>query len=211
MNKVITALKNATLNKIDQVQANKAISTRQKGVSISASDVLAIASNKSPLVKLTQVTDVKLAAKHKARNIVKVAQTVAILPENSEVYTSSITNTAKQDSANSADAIEAYKPRESKYNHNDKAYSALTLKSNEEKEYLYTIQDKCTKSIMVDADTGKVMSKEEVAELCTKSAADKMLGLNKDEKTNKTYGITHDVVVRTIGMANVIKMEQVEF
>lgn len=202
---IISSLKKATLAKIESKQANAAIAKHANGARINAGQVAAIAASKPALVKLTQVTPVALAAANKQRNIVKVAQTVCILPNDSDVYTSAIKHTAK----GSAEDIAAYKPRESKYNHCGSAYAALTLKSDDSKEYLYTIQDKCTKSVLVDADTGKVLEKAQVAELMTKSAAKKLLGDNSAEKTNKTFDIEHDVCVRTIKMENVIKMEEV--
>ncbi len=202
---IISSLKKATLAKIESAQANAAITKRANGARITAGQVAAIAATKPALVKLTQVTPVALAAANKQRNIVKVAQTVCILPNDSDVYTSAIKHTAK----GSAEDIAAYTPRESKYNHCGSAYAALTLKSDDSKEYLYTIQDNCTKSVLVDADTGTVLEKAQVAELMTKSAAKKLLGDTSAEKTNKTFDIEHDVCVRTIKMENVIKMEEV--
>jgi cobalamin biosynthesis Mg chelatase CobN len=207
---IISALKAATLGKIETAIAINAIKTRDNGKHITKSDIMAIAATDSKLVKLTQVTNVDLAAKNKNRNIVKVAHTVAIIPHNETVYTSSIKHTAAQDASNSAEAIEAYVPRESKYTHSAEAYAAMTLKTDPSKEYLYTIQDKCTKSIIMDADTGKQMTREEVAELCTPSAAKKIMGDFSTEKTNKKYGISHDVMVRTISINNIVRMEEVK-
>lgn len=210
MKNIINALKAATLNKIDTVTALRAIEQRAQGNTINVAAITAIAGTMSPLVKLTQVTDVKLAAAHKKRNIVKMAHTVCIIPENAEVYTSSITHTASQNADNNADDIAAYKPRESKYDHNPAAFAACTLKSNSENHYLYTIQDKCSKSILIDADTKQIISKEEVAELMTPSEAKKLLG-KSEEKVNKAFNIEHDVVVRIIKQENVISMEKVDF
>lgn len=212
---VLTALKSATLGKIDELTALRAIDKREAGARVTDAQIIEIASDMSPLVKLTQVTDVKLASpkrnpKTAGRHIVKMAHTVCILPENAEFYTSSIVNTAKQNKDNDAANIEAYKPQESKYDHNAQAFAACTLKSDSSKHYLYTIQDRCTKSVFVDADTRKVMTREEVAELCTPSEAKKLLG-QSEEKTNKSFDIQHDVVVRIIKQENVISMEKVDF
>ena len=204
MSNLLSTLKSATIAKIEKNAAINAIGKRTQGKHITFGNIAYMAGNKTALVKLTQVTDVKLVAANKSRNIQKVSNTVCILPVDSAVYTDAIKHTA----VGTKEAIEGYVPRESKYNHLPAAYAALSLKSDNQKHYISTIQDKCTRSTFIDADTNDTLTREQVADLCTTSVANKLLGL-VDEKINKTHNIKHDVVVRIIKLENVVDMVEI--
>lgn len=153
------------------------------------------------LAYIAQTTPVGLAAKNKARNIVKHTEASVTLANNLKEMTNLYLNKVKK-TAISGDA-EEFELSSTWFKHTD-TYS-IVKHNTKEQYYLYVLYNKCHSSVYEDLDTGTVMSKEEVAELMTPSAAKKLLG-EDGVSHNKKNDVKHMAVIRTIAIANLDKV-----
>ena len=118
----------------------------------------------------------------------------------------SLTNTTLP-SVNIKDNVDAFEVGESPYRHTN-IYPVCELKSNPEKKYLYAIYRDTSNSVYIK--DGEELTKEQVAEYLTASEARKLL----EEKTaiteNVTHNIKHTVIVRTIGLGGIVRLNKKE-
>lgn len=141
---------------------------------------------------LTQASEVKLAA-GASKSFYKVTvQNVTLCNSDSGLYTNKVRREADAD----------FTALPSHYEMINGSYSVCALKSNTNKHYLRAIVNKCISSVYYDADTGSIVSKEEVAKHCTPSAAKKMLDTSKETYVAHA-DVTHSVIIRTFALENI--------
>jgi hypothetical protein len=142
---------------------------------------------------LVQASKVALAAANKHHNIYKVTkQNVTLCNSDSGLYTNKVRREADAD----------FTALPSHYAMVNDSYSVCSLISNPAKHYLRAIVNNCISSVYYNADTGSIVSKEEVAELCTPAAAKKMLDTSKETYVAHA-DVTHNVIIRTFAIENI--------
>lgn len=151
------------------------------------------------------VTDVKTAAKHKDVTIKKQTSANVQLFANvqADVYANAVKRSAAKDATNDATNIAEFASSANYYEHTD-CYSIVQHRQNA-KLYLYCIYNNAKSVYTIN---GQVASKAEVAEYLTPSAAKALLEGNKSVH-NVTNNITHNVIVRTIALDNIVSINAV--
>jgi len=142
-------------------------------------------------------TAVKTAAAHKGVDIVKVTTANVQLFSNIKAATSVFANAVKRSAAKLGEEVETFQVSDTYYEHTD-CYSIVQHKTKGSL-YLYCIYNKAKSAYYID---GVESTKEEVAVYLTPGEAKKLLEPTKVVH-NKTNDVTHDVVVRTIGLENI--------
>jgi hypothetical protein len=170
---------------------------------IIANTIANLLQNKSvTFANIEYVTDVKPAAKHKGVTIKKhtVANVQLFSNVHSDVYALAVKRSAAKDASNDAANIANFASSANYYEHTD-CYSIVQHRQNA-KQYLYCIYNSA-KSVYYINDVPA--TKEQVAAYLTPSAAAALL---QDVKTvhNVTHDITHNVIVRTIALDNIISI-----
>lgn len=156
--------------------------------------------------QLDYATQVKTAAAHKARSVVKHTSANVQLFSNINAATSVFANAVKRSAAKIADNVqqnvEQFKAQENYFEHTD-CYSIVRHKVKD-CLYLYAIFNKNSKSsYTID---GQPATKQDVAELLTEGERNKLL--NASPLThNVTHDVTHDVIVRTIALHNILSVK----
>lgn len=155
--------------------------------------------------QITYVTQVALAAQHKAQNIQKVTTANVILCSNiaahTSVYANKVKRSAAQYSNNDAAAVAAFTAASNYFTHTA-THCIVQHKQHTSKQYLYAIYNNASSVYM---HNNAVVSKQHVAAYCTKSAAATLLQQN-NTVVNKTHNITHNVQVRTIALSNIVSI-----
>lgn len=147
---------------------------------------------------LTQASQVSTAAAHKAQNIYKITvQNVTLCNSSASLYNNAVTREVV--ATQQADAFTALP---SNYVMLANSYSVVALKSNTNKHYLRAIVNKCLQSVYYCANTNTLLTKEQVAEYLTASAAKALLETSK-ETTVQHANITHSVIARTFALSNI--------
>lgn len=149
---------------------------------------------------------VKLAAANKDRNIRKRgtarAQIFATIKDIQGVYE----NAVKRDLEKSGDTegADRFQKQSNWFFHNeDDVFSVVRHRADPARAYLYGIlEDHSGATEYYDADTGTVMSRNEVAELMTPSQA-KELMRDKRVNHNVTHNVTHSIICRTFSLDNI--------
>ena len=183
-------------------QAQAAVSAQQNAQQITAQDVQALLQNVSgtTFAGITQVTPVKLAAKHKGESIVKITQASVQLfnTASSDIYGNQVRRQAEQRGETNAQEFET---QENYYEHDSACYSLVTHRKNGTR-YLYCIYNRAESVYM---HNGQLVDKNYVAEFMTPAAAKELLN-PKDSVYNVTHGVEHNVTVRTIKLENVVRI-----
>lgn len=156
--------------------------------------------------QLEYATQVKTAAAHKTRNIIKHTTANVQLFSNISAATSVFANAVKKSAAKISDNlqqnVQQFQAQENYYEHTD-CYSVVRHKTKD-CLYLYAIFNKNSKSdYTID---GVAATKQEVAELLTAGERDKLLNPPKTVH-NVTHDIEHDVIVRTIALHNIVAIK----
>ncbi len=147
---------------------------------------------------LTQASTVKTAAKHSDQRIYKITvQNVTVCNSASSLYNNAVTREAQ-----ATEQAQAFTSLPSNYDMIDNSYSIVSLKSQPSKQYLRAIVNRAIQSVFYCANTDRMLSKEQVAEYLTKSAADKLL--NPAASTHVQHAdVTHTVTARTFALHNI--------
>ena len=149
--------------------------------------------NGTTFANVHYVTDVKTAAKFKSHAVKKHTTANVQLFNNvtSDVYSNQVIRSASK----LGNPITEFEKGNASFAHDDGCYSIVR---NGDKEYLYCIFNNATSYYTID---GKLASKEQVMGMLTPSAKKAA-----ESKTvyNKANDVTHNVIVRTIKLSNVI-------
>ena len=146
---------------------------------------------------ITQATRVKTAAAHKDSVIVKVSIANVTLASNLNEFTNIYKNKVQREIGKDFEVSATW------FKHT-KCYS-IVEHNTKGTMYLYAMYNNTTAVAYYNVDTNSVMTKEEVAEYLTPSAAKKLLEPSAPTY-NKTNDVEHNVTIRTIGLANIVHM-----
>jgi hypothetical protein len=156
---------------------------------------------------VVQMTPVTLAAKNKARNIMKLATVNALISSSLATYENAVKNSATK-KGEDADKVASFKPAAANFTRQaDCAALAISNKTGlPQLVYLtYPNPRGASKAYYIDADTNTVLAKDEVAELMRPADADKLLN-PVTEQHNKTHDLKHNVGVRAPYLHNIVKV-----
>ena len=149
-------------------------------------------------------TPVALAAANKHNTVIKESVINVQLFNNINdfnVYANAVKRNAANNAANNINDVDNFTAQSNYFTHTN-CFSIVKHKSNDTL-YLYYIANSCSSSTYYI--NGNVANKNDVAALCTKSVANKMLN-NNNETYNKANNVTHSVVVRTVKLTNVVSI-----
>lgn len=146
-------------------------------------------------------TDVATAAAHRHHSVRKHTranvQLFANIQDARRVFEAAVKRSAER--IGSTDATH-FAAQENYYEHTD-TYSIVRHRTTG-RLYLYAIFNSAQSEYTID---GVTATREEVAALLTPSAARAMLEPSATT-VNKTHGVEHDVVVRTIALDNIVSV-----
>jgi hypothetical protein len=147
---------------------------------------------------ITTATEVKLAAAHKDKLIIKVSRSNVILANNLHNWTSVYRNKVERETG------EKFELSDNWFEHTD-CFSVVRHKGDHSKLYLYAIFNTAHETAYWDWHTGIALQKTAVAAMLTPSAREKFM---KPVPTyNARNDVEHSVVVRTIGLQNVVELK----
>jgi hypothetical protein len=187
-------------------QAQSALALHANNTVVTAQQIQTMLQNVSvTFAQITYVTQVALAAQHKAQNIQKVTTANVILCSNikahTSVYANKVRKTAAAINSNNMQAVAAFTAQQNYFTHTA-THCIVQHTQHANKMYLYAIYNNAQSVYM---HNNAVVTKQHVAAYCTKSAAAAML--QKDNTVvNKTHNITHTVQVRTIALCNIVSI-----
>lgn len=188
-------------------QAQNAIALHANNNVVTAQQIANLLQNVSvTFAQITYVTQVALAAAHKAQNITKVTTANVILCSSlnahTSVYANKVRKTAAAISSNNAAAVQAFTAAQNYFTHTN-VHCIVAHTQHANKMYLYAIYNNASSVYM---HNNAVVTKQHVAAYCTKSAAAQLL--QKDNIVhNKTHNIKHTVQVRTIALSNIVSIK----
>lgn len=155
------------------------------------------------MARLTAVTEVKTAAAHRGRNIMKVSEASVQLFNDltdKDVYGRAVRRSAARDDRNDAADVAAQQTQETWFEHDPVCHSVVYHKTNRE-PYLYALFNSGKSQYLID---GQIADKHEVAQYLTPSEARKIL--EPTSTFNITDNIHHDVTVRVLKMASIVEL-----
>jgi phenylpyruvate tautomerase PptA (4-oxalocrotonate tautomerase family) len=181
---------------MEHTLALQAIQLHNNAHVITPADVNAMLANVhgTTFATIVQVTKVATAAAHKAVTINKVTEASVHLFNNIKEFTSVYANAVKRDAG-----VTEFTVQDNYFEHTD-CYSVVKHKTKEA-YYLYAIYNKATSVYVMD---GKELTKAEVAEYMTPSAARALL--NPQPTHNVLNDVEHSVAVRTVALANIVSI-----
>lgn len=184
---------------LDLQTANQAIADKGNNHEVTPNCIRTLlgAVKGTTIASVTQVTDVKLAAAHKALKIQKVTIASVTLANNLKAWTDVYVNKVQRTSSNPG---QEFVKSDNYFSHTD-CYSLVKHKS-QEKYYLFAMYNK-SRSVYVF--NGKLVSKDIVAAHMTPSAAKKLLE-PQQAVTNVRNDIEHSAIVRTVGLASIVSI-----
>jgi len=152
--------------------------------------------------QISSVTPVATAAANKHIKITKATTAnVALYAslKDFEVYRNSVLKSAGKLEENDPEKVAEFQTQENWFTHDVEDCWALIHHKTKGSAYLYAVYNGANSTYFID---GVETTKEQVAEYLTPSAAKTLLN-PPEHVENKTYGIVHDVIVRTIALDNV--------
>jgi len=191
---------------MEHALALQAIALQAQGINIVPAQVKALLADVrgTTFASIVQVTDVKLAAAHKAVSIKKVTEASVQLFNNLSEFTSVYTNAVKRSASkiadNDAQLVSQFAAQENWFAHTD-CYSLVKHKTKDA-HYLYAIYNKAASVYVKD---GAELTKHEVAEYMTPSAARDLLE-PYDHNLNVGHDVLHDVQVRVVALQNIVSI-----
>lgn len=188
-------------------QAQNALALHANNNTVTAQQITQLLNNASvTFAQIVYVTQQQLAAAHKAQNIVKVTSANVILCANinahTSVYANRVRKTAAAIASNDDAAVQAFTAASNYYTHTA-THCIVQHTQHEDKLYLYAIYNNAQSLYL---HNNAVVTKQHVAQYCTKSEAAKLLQ-NNNIVHNKTHNIMHTVQVRTIALSNLVSIK----
>lgn len=188
-------------------QAQQAIALHANNNTVTSQQIATLLNNASvTFAQITYVTQVQLAAAHKAQSITKVTTANVILCSNikaqTSVYANRVRKTAAAISSNEDAAVAAFTAAQNYFTHTN-VHCIVSHTQHANKLYLYAIYNNASSLYM---HNNAVVTKQHVAAYCTKSAAALLLN-DSNIVHNKTHNIKHTVQVRTIALSNIVSIK----
>ena len=195
------------MQKLTHAQALAAVAAHANNNTITVQQLQQLLANVSvTFAQVTYVTQVTLAAAHKAQNILKVTSANVMLCSNikahTDVYTRKVQRSAAKYAQNSATAVKNFKAAKASYVHTN-VHSIVQNINNANKFYLYVFYNNAS-SLYVHNNA--VVTKQHVAAYCTTSASNALLQQTDNTVYNVTHNIVHNVKVHTIALHNVVSV-----
>lgn len=154
---------------------------------------------------IQQVTPVATSAANKHRQVQKHTTASVQLFNNvkdfANVYTAAVKRSAGKIEENNADAVNNFQQQDNYFEHTD-CFSVVVNKKDPTKFYLYAIYNSADSTYTID---NQPATKEQVAELLTASARDKLLNPTPIVH-NVSNDVLHTVQVRTVALDNVVQI-----
>lgn len=191
------------MQNITQAQAQNIVNTVTNNNTVTAAQIAHAMQNvkSTTFATVTQCSKVKTAAKHSAQNIFKITiQNLTLCNSASSIYSNSVNKHVQ-----ATQQAQAFTALASNYVMLNNSYSLCALKSNTSKHYLRAIVNKCLTSVYYCANTQQFLTKQQVAQYLTASAANKLLN-TQQQTTVKHANITHNVTVRTFALQNIYSL-----
>ena len=195
------------MQKLTHAQAQLLMQQHSSSTAITAQQVAALLNKASvTFAQITYVTQVQLAAQHKHNNVQKVTTANVILCSNiaahTSVYANKVRKTAAAIKSNSAANVAAFTAQQNYFVHTQ-CYSVVQHAQHANKFYLYAIYNKASSVYFIN---NVAATKQQVAALCTASAAKQMLQTDAVVH-NVTHNVTHSVQVRTIALSSLVSIK----
>lgn len=191
---------------LTQAQITQALALHANNNVVTAQQVQNLLQNASvTFAQILYVTNVQLAAAHKAQNIQKVTSANVLLCSNIAAHTSVYSRAVRKSAAaiayNDQAAVAAFAAQQSYFVHTN-CYSVVAHKQHAHMLYLFAIYNSARSAYV---HNNNVVTAQHVAQFCTASAAKAML--QKDNTVhNVKHNIAHNVHVRTIALSNIVQM-----
>lgn len=185
-------------------QAQQYLQQHANAQFITAQQVQALLANASvTFASIAYVTQVQTAAAHKHNNVQKVTVANVQLFANIKAATQVFANAVKRSAANFANNAANVQQftQQSNYFTHTQCYSIVQHKQTQA-QYLYAIYNNAQSVYFIN---NVVATKQQVAQLLTASAAQKLLQ-NDNTVHNKTHNVTHNVQVRTVALNNIVSI-----
>jgi hypothetical protein len=194
------------MQQITLAQAQQALALHANNNIVTVAQLQQLLQNVSvTFAQVTYVTDVLLAAQHKAQNIQKVTSANVLLASNinaaTQLYARAVRKNAARYTQNDTAAVQAFTAQQNYFVHTA-THCIVQHAQHAHKLYLFVI---CNSGNSVYMQDNNIVTKEHVAQYCTPSAARTMLQ-NDNTVHNKTHNIVHSVHVRTIALSNIVQL-----
>lgn len=157
----------------------------------------------STFAKITYTTKVKTAAANKAYDVKKHTVANVQLFANVNAATEVFANAVKKSAKKLGQGDVTFESSGNYFHHTD-IYS-IVKHNIQDKFYLWCFYNSVS-SVVYTID-GMAATKEAVATLLTPAEREKLLTPSADVTHNKTYDVSHDVVIRTIGLDNITSIK----
>ena len=193
-----------TMKQLTLSQAQQAILLHANNNTLSAPQLEFLLRGVSvTFAQILYVTQVQLAAAHKAEGIQKVTSANVLLASNiaaqTQLYARAVRKSAAKFAQNDPAAVQAFESSGNYFEHTA-THSLVVHKQHPDKFYMFAIYNNATSVYM---HNGAVVDKQHVAQYSTPSAA-KLLLKADDTVHNVTHNVTHSVHVRTIALDNIV-------
>ena len=191
-------------NANNAVIAQNALQLNASNVKITEADVVNLLANKSvTFAQITTVTPVATAAKFKTVSIKKVVNANVQLFANIKDYSLYATQVMRSANKLNANAnVTNFEVSDTWFTHTN-CYSVVKHKT-QNKFYLYAIFNSVTSSMYFINNV--VATKEQVAQYLTASNVLKLFDTS-GVTHNKTNNVTHNVVLRTVELNNIVSIK----
>jgi hypothetical protein len=176
----------------------------QKNATFTASKLTSLLANcttTATIANVTQVTQVQTSAANKHITIHKVTRASVLLFANAINYTAIIKRNAAKHAQNDVANVNAFTASTSSFTHNANCYSLVT-NNNSTQQYLYAHYNSAQSVYVLN---NAIISTAQAAEYCTASVQKTMLQ-NSSTQHNASNNITHNIVVRTVKLQNVVRL-----
>lgn len=183
------------------------VNPEEHGVQVASNIQNVLRNTITTFAHVVQMTPVTLAAKHKARNIMKLASANVLISSSLATYENAVKNSATK-KGEDADKVASYTPAPANFTRQlDCAALAVSNKTGlPQLVYLtYPNPRGAGKAYYIDAETNTVITKEQAAELMRPADAKRVLD-PPTETENKTHGFKHGVGVRAPYLHNIAKV-----
>lgn len=194
------------MHTLTQAQISAALAAHSNNNVITVAQMQQLLQNVSvTFAQITTVTQVQLAAQHKAQNIQKVTCANVMLASNlhahTQLYARAVRKSAANYAQNNAQSIAQFEAQSNYFAHTA-THCIVVHKQHANKFYLYAIYNNARSAYV---HNNAVVTKQHVAAYCTASKAAELLQQNNTVH-NKTHNIVHNVQVRTIALANLVNI-----
>lgn len=156
--------------------------------------------------QVTYKSTINTAAAHKHNNVYKIVTANVQLFNNinaaTNVFANAVKKSASAIAANDANAIANFTTQSNYFTHNNNCYSIVQHNSNNNL-YLYCIYNSVSSTQYFINNVAS--NKQQVAQLLTASAAKQLLSASSTTH-NVSNNVTHNVVVRTIALSNILSI-----